>query len=98
MKLEYRTKDRAIINELEGLAYWIANDNYICERYGTEEPERERVKNTLHLIFDNLDKMKVPYWVQNSVITFAENWRQYKTNYLYSYLKSKNIYLGVYAK
>ena len=78
---------------LEGLAYWIADNAYIIERYGINEPELENVRKTISMIFDKLDALYVPFWVQNTVICFAENWRNYKEKYLSSFLKTKNIYI-----
>jgi len=77
--------------ELEGLAYWIADYNYISERYGQEDPEIKRTEKTINLVFDNLDRLGVPFWVQNTVIAFSENWRRYKEIYMSDYLKTKNI-------
>ena len=76
---------------LEGLAYWIADAAYIKERYGNDDPELSQVDKTVRLNFDCLDRLNVPYWVQNTVICFAENWRQWQEIYLYNYLKTKNI-------
>lgn len=91
--MEYRTENKEVKANLEALAYWIADDNYLIERYGTEEPERETAKQSIHLAFDLLDELKVPFWVQNTVICFAENWRRYKSEYLDQYLKTKNIFI-----
>lgn len=78
-------------SEIESLAFWVANSAYIRERYGNDEPELTRTSKTLELIFDLLDRLSVPFWVQNTVICFAENWRNYETIYLENFLKTKNI-------
>ena len=79
-------------NALEGLAYWIADSNYLKERYGSEEPELQVCRDTIEKsLFPELDELGVPFWVQNIVIGFAENWRRYKETYFSSFLKSKNI-------
>ena len=77
--------------ELEGLAYWIADTNYMIERYGNDEPELAKNRKTIDLVFDNLDRLGVPFWVQNTVIAFSEDWRRYKRVYMKEYLESKNI-------
>ena len=87
------TANRKQKNALEGLAYWIADNAYIIERYGPKEPELKNVRKTISLILDELDSAGVPYWVQNSVICFAENWRNYKEKYLSDVMKAKNIYM-----
>ena len=79
---------------LEGLAYWIANLHYMRERYGKNEPELETCRKTIELCcFPDLDALHVPFWVQNSVICWAENWRNYKDTYFDSFLKTKNIFV-----
>ncbi len=80
-------------NALQGLAYWIADNAYIIERYGADDPERENVKKTISMVFDELDALRVPFWVQNVVICFAENWRKYKAVYLSAFLETKNIFI-----
>lgn len=92
-KLEMNlTKDQ--YNALEGLAYWIADLHYMRERYGDKEPELDRARKTIELCcFPKLDALKVPFWVQNSVICWAENWRAYKDTYFYNFLESKNIHI-----
>lgn len=79
--------------ELEGLAYWIADREYIIERYGIDEPELKHCNDTIRFIFDHCDALKIPFWVQNTVICFAENWRKYKSEYLTETMKKYKIYL-----
>ena len=90
LKFEANNKQKCA---LEGLAYWIADNAYIIERYGADEPELKTVNKTISLLFENLDALCVPFWVQNAVICFSENWRKYKETYLSSFLKTKNIYI-----
>lgn len=80
-------------NALLGLAYRVADNAYMIERYGAEETaiEREQNTKTVSLLFDQLDKMKVPFWVQNTALAFGENWRRYKTENLSSWLESRKI-------
>lgn len=83
-------------NALEGLAYWIADIEYIRERAGADDPELDKIRKTIKLCFSELDRLGVPFWVQNSVIYFAENWRRYKENYMDQWLlKNRNIDLHV---
>lgn len=80
-------------DDLSSLAYWIADEMYLRERYGNDEPEIKKAQDTISFLFDVLDKAKVPFWVQNTVIAFSENWRRYKTEYLRDYLETKNVFL-----
>lgn len=82
-------------NELSALAWKIADNAYMKERYKADEIEIELEQNrkTLGLIFSALDKLNVPFWVQNSVIAWADNWRNYKTQYMKTELEKKGIFL-----
>lgn len=92
-KFEFRG-NREQRKVLYGLAYWVANENYLRERFRDDEPELQRCRNTiLNCLVPECDKLKIPFWVQNTVICFAEDWRRYKANYLDLYLKGKNIYI-----
>lgn len=91
-KLHFKVKNVAQRNALEGLAYHVADVNYIIERFGSDNPEYKKAHENVLLTFENLDHLGVPFWVQNSVMTFAENWRRYKSEYLDSWLlKNRNI-------
>lgn len=81
-------------NALEGLAYRIADNAYMIERYGRQEAatELQQNHNTICGLFADLDRLQVPFWVQNTVIFWAENWRAYKEQYFSSAMKQKNIY------
>ena len=75
---------------LEALAYWIADVNYLRERHPQEKTEIQKADASVHDMFDKLDKMRVPFWIQNSVIAFAESWRRYKSDYIVEYLCKHN--------
>lgn len=83
------TLSKEQVKALEGLAYWIADKYYIIERYGANDPECDRCHKTILLCFDQLDRLKVPFMVQNNVICWAENWRAYKSGYTVDLLKNK---------
>lgn len=76
---------------LEGLAYWIADNRYMREKCGDHEPELKIVDNTIHAIFNELDALDVPFWVQNTVIGRAENWRRYHATGITADLRSRGI-------
>lgn len=81
-------------NALLGLAYWIADARYIEERYGSLDPEYSVCDKTLkQCVFPHLDRLQVPFWVQNTVIAFSDDWRRYISEYLSDYLKKRNIQL-----
>ena len=79
---------------LESLAYWIADIAYIRERYGDEEPELIHARDTVEkCCFPRLDRLGVPFWVQNSVSAWAGNWRRYKSEYMSEAMRKKGILL-----
>ena len=80
-------------NALEGLAYRIADSAYIRERFGNDDPELKQNEKTISSLFDLLDRLDVPFWVQNSVICFSENWRKYIQFGIFEPMKEKNIIL-----
>lgn len=89
----YFILDQRKYNALSGLAYRIADNAYMIERYGADGSAIEREQNhaTICGLFADLDAMRVPFWVQNSVIAFAEDWRRYKETSLASWLENRNI-------
>lgn len=80
-------------NKLCGLAFRIADNQYMIERYGVKGSEVERAQNhkTITLLFNELDAAGVPFWVQNNSIAFGENWRRYKTEHLYYWLRARGV-------
>ena len=95
MSLTY-TLTAAQYKALSGLAYWIADENYIRERHGAGDPEITKCRDTIcKCLFPECDNLKIPFWVQNTVICWSEDYRNYINGYLYKYLESKNIYREV---
>ena len=80
-------------NKLCGLAFRIADNQYMIERYGVKGSEVERAQNhkTITLLFNELDAAGVPFWVQNNSIAFGENWRRYKSEQLYYWLRARGV-------
>lgn len=93
MKKLYFKATKEQRNALEGLAYRIADSAYMRERFGNDEPELKKNEKTISGLFDLLDRLAVPFWVQNSVICFSENWRKYIQFGISEPMKEKNIIL-----
>lgn len=91
MEIRKRTITKDMLRHLEGLAYWIADLNYIKERFGPEEPELETCRKTISLIFDELDRIQTPFSVQNNIICYFEEWRHYKMTSTRDFLRSQNV-------
>lgn len=88
---EIFTATREQSTALAALAYHVADYYYISERYGSSDPEAHKADANVKDMFNTLDRLEVPFWVQNAVVAFATNWRRYKSVYMNSYLKSKGI-------
>lgn len=63
-------------DNLEGLAYWVSDRAWSRERGKLDEYEERRTGDTIRAIFNALDRLAVPCWVQNAVICWAEDWRR----------------------
>ena len=93
MKKLYFEATKEQRNALECLAYRVADSAYMRERFGDDEPELKKNEKTISGLFDLLDRLGVPFWVQNSVICFSENWRKYIQFGIFEPMKEKNIIL-----
>lgn len=80
-------------DELEGLAYWIADRAWSREHGLLDEHEDQRTDKTIRVIFDALDRLCVPYWVQNAVCCWAEDWRHTMREGLRDAMRAKQITL-----
>ena len=78
-------------SNLCNLAYFHADIHYLRERHPEEKGEIEKVHKTICFDFELLDALRVPFWVQNTVLAFSESWRRYKAEYLRDYLNTKGI-------
>ena len=89
----YFKMDQSIYNKLCGLAFRIADNQYMIEKYGEKGSEVDRAQNhkTITLLFNELDAAGVPFWVQNYTIAFGNDWRRYKTEQLYYWLRARGV-------
>lgn len=92
MSRQYTATPRAA-QELEGLAYWIADRAWSRERGKLDAYEDRRTGDTIRAIFDVLDRLGVPYWAQNAVICWAEDWRRTMREDLRDAMRAKQIEL-----
>lgn len=84
------TLNKQQYSELEGLAYHIADLNYMRE-CGENNAELELKRKTISFAFNQLDKSGVPFWVQNTVICWAEEWRNHLNEYLWQALARRGV-------
>lgn len=90
--MQYRY-NREVYNALDGIAYRAADNNYMIERYGADGAAVEIAENdkTVSGLFDYLDALNVPYWVQNAALAFGRDWRRYKSGSLSAWLADRGI-------
>lgn len=79
--------------ELESLAYWVSDRAWSRERGKLDEYEDRRTDTTIRAIFDQLDRLGVPYWVQNTVLHWAEDWRRTMCEDLRDAMRARSIIL-----
>lgn len=78
--------------ELSSLIYWRAELSHTRERYPDELDEVERCKKTIELcIFPALDRLGVPFWVQNAALCWAEDWRNYVSRDFWRDMEKRGI-------
>lgn len=84
--------DQKQYDVLCGIRHWIADKERMRERYGDNEPELETCHKTICGLFDEADKLKIPFWVQNTAICSVQGqWRKYLCEYTYDALERNNI-------
>ena len=89
--MEYKAS-RSAADELGGLIYWAANLAYTKERYSYDEDEIARCRKSIEFSFSQLDKLGVPFWVQNAALCWAENWKNYTSRDFWKDMTARKIY------
>lgn len=85
------TATRRQSKELDGLAYWIAERSYTLERCPDDADDLRRADATIRLHFEVLDRLAVPFWVQNSVMAWAGDWRNTRRQSIRPAMAARNI-------
>lgn len=88
-KLSFKVTQKQY-NALAGLRYRIADIHYQLE-HGADPAEIEKTDKTIQSLFDELDGLQVPFWVQNQTIASVENYRRYYTEYTYQVLERVGV-------
>lgn len=85
--------NRDVYSALEGIAFRQADTSYMLERYGADGAavELEENRKTVSGLFDYLDALAVPFWVQNAALAFGRDWRRYKSGSLSEWLAARGI-------
>lgn len=88
-KLSFKVTQKQY-NALAGLRYRVADIHYQRE-HGAAPAEIEKTDKTIQSLFDELDTLQVPFWVQNQTIASVENYRRYYTEYTYQVLERVGV-------
>lgn len=79
-------------NTLSGLRYWMAIKAKLKERYPADyETEADRIHKTITFLFNEADQQSIPFWVQNIVCYFQDDWRHTLDHYLYQDLEKRGV-------
>lgn len=89
--MEFHASEKAA-GELSSLIYWRANLAYTRERYPDCAEEITRCKKNIEYDFSALDRLGVPFWVQNAALCWAENWRNYVDRSFWKDMAARGIY------
>lgn len=64
----------------------------MIERYPEEyNRESESIHKTICGLFDEADHEKIPFWIQNIVCGFQDDWRHSINTYLFQDLEKRNV-------
>lgn len=77
--------------QLDGLAFWIAEQAITRERFPDDTRNISRCAASISLALDQLDRLAVPFLVQNAVINWAETWRNISSHDLKQAMAARNI-------
>ena len=75
---------------LEGMAYWNAELHFAVEK-NDEENYLQRCRKNINFCFDDCDKRRIPFWVQNIALVWSENPRNWISEYLTEHLKLNGV-------
>ena len=66
----------------------------MLERHGADGASVEIAENdkTVSSLFDYLDALSVPCWVQNAALAFGKDWMRYKSGSLSAWLSDRGIF------
>lgn len=89
--MEY-TINQKQYNILSGLRYWMSVKAKMKERYPADyEKEKENIHLTIVSLFEDADRNKIPFWVQNIVCYYQDEWRHTLDHYLYQDLEKRGV-------
>lgn len=79
---------------LEGLAYWKQELSYEREANG-ETIDAERFSRNVRECMEECEKEKIPNWLGNAVLAYADNWRNYMVSDMLHYLNKRGYFVKI---
>ena len=77
---------------LLGLRHWFAVKAKMQERNPADlKRDGDNIHKTICSLFNEADALNIPFWVQNTVCAYQDDWRHISTTYLYQDLEKNNI-------
>ena len=70
----------------------MANKAYMIDRYPADyEKESDNIHKTITSLFYEADALMIPFWVQNIVCGYQDDWRHTKETYLFQDLEKRGV-------
>ena len=86
------TINQAQYNTLSGLRHWMAVKAKMIERYpDVYETDADNIHKTITFLFKEADQQLIPFWVQNIVCYYQDDWRHTLDHYLYQDLERHGV-------
>lgn len=76
---------------LSGLAYWRAELAAAVEYDPTDTEDIKHCKESVSELITECDALEIPFFVQNIILCWAENWRAYYNQYDTDILRKHGI-------
>lgn len=80
-------------NAVSSLAFHISNEKRAMEHSNLTRPESAVLRDTVLCCFDECDALQVPFFVQNAVIAWAQEWRNTLRENCRDALARRGIYI-----
>lgn len=84
-------------HELQGLKFWLVEKSWLQEREPDNTADIHRAHETICFILQKLDRLGVPFWVQNVVLKLQDNWRTASSIQLAYFLQDNNVTINFAA-
>jgi hypothetical protein len=78
-------------DELLSLKFWLVEKAWLREREPNNIADITKAHRTILFVFEKLDRLQVPFWVQNCVLNLQDDWRKLSAANLAIYLQKFNI-------